>query len=194
MMNDSITDSFAAGDDRAFEEIFRLHHRRVYALCLRMTRNVAEAEDLTQEVFIQVFRKSGSFRGEASFSTWLHRVTVNQVLMHFRKNRARKEQTTEDGEMPVTSTEGDPKPDRTTILERIILNEVIARLSLGYRTVLVLHDVKGLQHDEIAEKLRCSVGTSKSQLHKARMKLRKLLTRHRPARKFDGVVDPEPIG
>jgi RNA polymerase sigma-70 factor, ECF subfamily len=194
MMNHLMTDRSVPGDDPAFEEIFKQHHRRVYALCLRMTGNVVEAEDLTQEVFVQVFRKSGSFRGEAAFSTWLHRVTVNQVLMHFRKNRIRKERTTEDGEVPEMSAAGRLLSDRSSILDTVILNEVIGRLPIGYRTVLVLHDVKGLQHDEIAEKLRCSVGTSKSQLHKARMKLRELLTRKRPPRKFDRVADPEPIG
>src|SRR5690348_13347095 len=83
-----------------FEELFKAHHRRVYAVCLRMTGNAAEAEDLTQEVFLQAFRKLGSFRGESAFSTWLHRLTVNCVLMHFRRRRSRREQLTEDGEMP----------------------------------------------------------------------------------------------
>jgi len=158
-----------------------------------MTANVAEAEDLTQDVFVQVFRKMGSFRGEAAFGTWLHRVTVNQVLMHFRKNHVRKEKTTEDGEMPVMATEVHSRPGQSSILDRVILNEVIARLPLGYRTVLILHDVKGLQHDEIAQTLRCSIGTSKSQLYKARRKLRALLTRRTASPTIGDAIYPEPV-
>ena len=161
------------GDLLPFEELFKLHQRRVYAVCLRMTGNTAEAEDLLQEVFIQVFRKLGSFRGESAFTTWLHRLTVNHVLMHFRKRRSRKEQLTEDGELP----EQVIKSRKTSfpILDRIALNEAIVKLAPGYRAVFVLHDVEGLQHLEIANLLGCSVGTSKSQLHKARMKMRRLL-------------------
>ena len=192
-MNDLITDICGHGDTPPFEEIFRLYHRRVYGLCLRMTANVAEAEDLTQDVFVQVFRKMGSFRGEAAFGTWLHRVTVNQVLMHFRKNHVRKEKTTEDGEMPVMATEVHSRPGQSSILDRVILNEVIARLPLGYRTVLILHDVKGLQHDEIAQTLRCSIGTSKSQLYKARRKLRALLTRRTASPTIGDAIYPEPV-
>jgi len=193
-MNDLIANRCTNDTDLTFEEIFKSHHRRVYALCLRMTRSAAEAEDLTQDVFIQVYRKLGSFRGEAAITTWLHRVTVNQVLMHFRRNRIRKEQTTEDGEIPITPAEARPGSNRTSILDRVILSEMIAKLPLGYRTVLILHDVNGLQHDEIAEKLRCSVGTSKSQLHKARMKLRELLARRTfiPGR-FGDIVGPGPV-
>ena len=161
------------GDLLPFEELFKLHQRRVYAVCLRMTGNTAEAEDLLQEVFIQVFRKLGSFRGESAFTTWLHRLTVNHVLMHFRKRQSRKEQLTEDGELP----EQVIKSRKTSfpILDRIALNEAIVKLAPGYRAVFVLHDVEGLQHLEIANLLGCSVGTSKSQLHKARMKMRRLL-------------------
>src|SRR6202011_5571287 len=89
------------GDMMAFEQLYERHNRRVFSLCLRMTQNSSEAEDLAQEVFIQLFRKIGSFRGESAFTTWLHRLTVNQVLMHFRKRGVRMEQTTEDGEIPV---------------------------------------------------------------------------------------------
>ena len=174
MMDDSITENITENDP-GFEEIFKQHHRRVYAVCLRMTGNVAEAEDVTQEVFVQVFRKMGSFRGEAAFSTWLHRVTVNQVLMHFRKNWVRKERTTEDGELPGIRVEDCSETGHRSIVDRVMLNKMIATLPKGYRTVLILHDVNGLQHDEIAETLRCSVGTSKSQLHKARLKMRELL-------------------
>lgn len=158
-----------------FEEIFKLHHRRVYSLCLRMTGNAVEAEDLSQDVFVQVFRKLDTFRGESTFKTWLHRVTINQVLMHFRKNRRRKEQTTEDGELPEQAIKRRNEFASFPILDRITLDEAIAKLAPGYRAVFTLHDAEGLEHIEIASILGCSVGTTKSQLHKARMKLRSLL-------------------
>src|SRR5437764_14961396 len=94
------------GDMSAFEELYRRHHRRVYSLCLRMTQNVSEAEDLAQEAFVQLFRKIGSFRGESAFTTWLHRLTVNQVLMHCRKRVSRLEQTTADGEALIQLVKG----------------------------------------------------------------------------------------
>ena len=180
-------------DDLSFEGIFKLHHRRVYALCLRMTGNVAEAEDLTQEVFVQVFRKLESFRGDAAFSTWLHRLTVNQVLMHFRKTRVRKEQTTRNGELPDEPVESGKRFSRPPVLDRIMLNEVITRLPFGYRIVFILHDVKGFRHDEIARELGCSVGTSKSQLHMARMKLREMITRRGAPRNAAAVIGPDPV-
>jgi len=162
------------GEIQHFEELFKVHHRRVYAVCLRMIGNAAEAEDLTQEVFLQVFRKLGTFRGESAFSTWLHRLTVNHVLMHFRKRRSRREQLTEDGEVPEWPI-SQSVPRSSPVLDRLALDEAIFKLSPGYRAVFVLHDVGGLQHVEIADILGCSVGTSKSQLHKARLKLRRLL-------------------
>jgi RNA polymerase sigma-70 factor (ECF subfamily) len=164
-----------SGRTQPFEEIFQLHHRRVYSLCLRMIGNSAEAEDLTQDVFVQVFRKLGSFRGESAFTTWLHRLTVNQVLMHFRKNHVRKEQLTGDGEMPVDIMIDRNRLNRSPVLDRVALDEAIGRLPRGYRIVFVLHDVEGLDHNEIAPLLGCSIGTSKSQLHRARMRMRVLL-------------------
>jgi RNA polymerase sigma-70 factor (ECF subfamily) len=163
------------GDMRAFEEMYLRHHRSVYRLCLRMTQNVHEAEDLTQEVFVHLFRKSGSFRGESAFSTWLHRLTVNHVLMHFRKHKGR-ERMTDDGEMPNEVVPGTEHPGRMQVLDKITLDAALARLAPGYRAVFILHDVEGYEHEEIGRMLGCSTGTSKSQLHKARMKLRKLLT------------------
>jgi RNA polymerase sigma-70 factor (ECF subfamily) len=165
----------ADGDMAAFEEIYTRHNRRVYALCLRMTGNVSEAEDLAQEAFIQLYRKIGSFRGESAFTTWLHRLTVNQVLMHFRKKNVRLEQTTDDGDVPVQIVKGTENPTRMPVVDRIALEKAIGKLPPGYRTVFLLHDVEGHEHEEIAQILGCSVGTSKSQLHKARMKLRQLL-------------------
>jgi RNA polymerase sigma-70 factor (ECF subfamily) len=172
-----LAQSAAAGDMTAFEELYRRHNRRVYALCLRMTASVEEAEDLTQEAFIQLFRKVGSFRGDSAFSTWLHRLTVNQVLMHFRKRSVKMERTTEEGETPEQTVMGTENPNQMPVVDRIALDRAIAQLPPGYRTVFVLHDVEGHEHEEIARILNVAVGTSKSQLHKARMKLRSLLKR-----------------
>ena len=173
-------DAALTGDAMSgFDELYRKHYRRVYSICLRMTGNVAEAEDLTQEVFIQLHRKLGSFRGEAAFTTWLHRLTVNQVLMHFRKRSVRSELTTDDGEVPDSVDPDTINPEAMPIVDRIALESAISKLPRGYRTVFVLHDVEGYEHEEIAKLLGCSAGTSKSQLHKARLKLRRLL-RQRP--------------
>lgn len=176
-----LTQAAAKCDLAAFEEIYHRHHRRVYAICLRMTRNTTEAEDLTQEVFMQLYRKIGSFRGHSAFSTWLHRLTVNQVLMHFRKRDVKVEKTTGNGEPPVQIALGTENPNRMSIVDRIALQDAIAQLPPGYRDVFVLHDVRGYEHDEVAILLGCAVGTSKSQLSKARRKMRKLLN---PRRRF----------
>jgi RNA polymerase sigma-70 factor (ECF subfamily) len=173
----TLTQRAAAGDMAAFEELYRRHHRRVYALCLRMANNAAEAEDLTQEAFVQLYRKVGSFRGESAFTTWLHRLTVNQALMHFRKKSVKNELTTEEGETPVQIVSGTENPFRMPIVDRIALDKAIAQLPNGYRNVFILHDVEGHEHEEVARILGCSVGTSKSQLHKARLKLRGLLSK-----------------
>lgn len=165
----------AAGDASAFERLYEIHHRRVYSLCLRMAGNASEAEDLTQEVFMQLHRKIGLFRGDSAFTTWLHRLTVNQVLMHFRKRGIKIEQAPEEEERPEAVQSGNKRPESMPIIDRIALDRAISQLPNGYRTVFVLHDVIGHEHEEIASMLHCSVGTSKSQLHKARMKLRSLL-------------------
>ncbi|HEX7297217.1 MAG TPA: RNA polymerase sigma factor [Pyrinomonadaceae bacterium] len=165
----------AQGDLKAFEQIYERHHRRVYSLCLRMTHNVAEAEDLTQEAFIQLFKKIGSFRGDSAFTTWLHRLTVNQVLMHFRKASVKRERVTEEGDTPVEVVSGTENPNTMPVIDRIALDRAMAQLPPGYKAVFVLHDVEGHEHEAIAKILGVSVGTSKSQLHKARMKLRRLL-------------------
>jgi RNA polymerase sigma-70 factor (ECF subfamily) len=163
------------GDMAAFEEIYQRHHRRVYSICLRMLQNAFEAEDLTQDVFIQLYRKIGSFRGDSAFTTWLHRMTVNQVLMHFRKRNVKFEKTTEEGETPVHIVPGTENAERMPVVDKIALENAIDQLPAGYKNVFVLHDVEGFEHEEVARILGCSVGTSKSQLHKARLKLRKLL-------------------
>jgi RNA polymerase sigma-70 factor (ECF subfamily) len=166
----------AGGDAHAFEQLYQQHHRRVYSLCLRMLGSASKSEDMTQEVFLQVYRKIGSFRGDSAFTTWLHRLTVNQVLMYFRKRGVRLEQTSEEGDFtnvvdtPLQSTR------RISMVERLALDKAITQLPPGYRTVFVLHDVEGYEHEEISDMLNVSIGTSKSQLHKARMRLRELLT------------------
>jgi RNA polymerase sigma-70 factor (ECF subfamily) len=166
----------AAGDMDAFEKVYRRYNQRVYSHCLRMVRNSADAEDLTQEVFIQLFRKINTFRGDSSFTTWLHRLTVNQVLMHLRKPIVKTEKTTEDGATPIRIVRGTENPSRMAQIDRIALDHAIAALPPGYRMVFILHDIEGYDHEEIGKILGCAVGTSKSQLHKARLRLRQFLT------------------
>ena len=169
-----------AGDAAAFEHLYQLHGRRVYALCLRMVGNPSDAEDLMQEAFLQLFRKIGTFRGESAFSTWLHRMTVNVVLMRLRKKTlpaASLEETTEPDEETGGPRKDIGAPDLrlSGAVDRVNLERSIEKLPPGYRTVFVLHDVQGFEHNEIAGIMGCSVGNSKSQLHKARTRLRELL-------------------
>ena len=167
------------GDGQCLEALYSFHKRRVYSLCVRMTGNTAEAEDLTQEAFLQLYRKINTFRGESAFSTWLHRLSVNVVLMHLRKKELPEislqealEPTDEDG----------PKKDIGShdkvldgSVDRVNLQRAVETLPPGYRIIFVLHDIEGYEHNEIAEMMGCSIGNSKSQLHKARMKLREML-------------------
>ena len=168
------------GDAGAFEKIYRRYNRRVYGLCLRMTKNQADAEDLTQEAFLQVFRKIHTFRGESAFFTWFHRLTVNVVLMSLRK-RKRMEvslqyQDQHEGEADVWIPDaGAADPALSGLFDRENLNRALGYLPRGYKRVLVLHDVFGYEHNEIAAASEFSVGNSKSQLHKARQRMRSLL-------------------
>lgn len=166
------------GNAEAFEVLYNLHKRRVYSLCLRMTANTAEAEDLTQEAFLQLFRKIGTFRGESAFSTWLHRMAVNVVLMHLRKKGlpvVPLEETIETEEESPKKEPGAPDALLAGAVDRLELQRAVDALPPGYRTIFVLHDVEGFEHNEIAEMVGCSIGNSKSQLHKARLKLRNSL-------------------
>jgi RNA polymerase sigma-70 factor (ECF subfamily) len=167
------------GDAAAFEWIFRMHGRRVYTLCLRMVRNTSEAEDLTQEAFLQLFQKIQTFRGESAFSTWLHRVSVNVVLMRLRKKTVMEtplEDVNEEEDSNRSVKEiGALDPVLSGAIDRIILDRAIGKLPPGYRKAVMFHDVHGYEHCEIAEIMGCSVGNSKSQLHKARRQLRNLL-------------------
>jgi RNA polymerase sigma-70 factor (ECF subfamily) len=179
-------DKAKQGNAEAFQALYDRHKRRVYSLCLRMTANTAEAEDLTQEAFLQLYRKIATFRGESAFSTWLHRLSVNVVLMHLRKKSlpvVSLEETTQPGE------EDTPKKDfgaedvaLAGSIVRLQLQRAVESLPPGYRTIFVLHDVQGYEHNEIAKIVGCSIGNSKSQLHKARMKLRDLLKMNRAAK------------
>jgi RNA polymerase sigma-70 factor (ECF subfamily) len=162
-----------------FEYLYEAHCRRVYSLCLRMVKNPAEAEDLTQQAFLQLFRKISTFRGESGFSTWLHRVTVNLVLMHLRRKKP-TELLTEDLERCTSNGEssrehGSRDASMFGAIERLNLMRAIRKLPSGYKQVFLLHDVIGYEHSEIAELLGCSTGCSKSQLHKARRRLRRLV-------------------
>lgn len=166
------------GDEAAFETLYNLHKRRVYSLCLRMVSNPAQAEDLAQEAFLQLFRKIGTFRGESAFSTWLHRMTVNVVLMNLRRKGlplVSLEETLETDEETPRKELGAPDLKLTGSIDRLQLQRAIEKLPPGYKTVFVLHDVEGFEHNEIAEMVGCSIGNSKSQLHKARLKLRDAL-------------------
>jgi len=166
------------GDEEAFARLFELHKGRVYSMCLLMTRDVAEAEDLTQDSFLQVFRTIGSFRGDAAFSTWLCRVAINTVLMKRRRKSPPSFSLDEPAaaESPsLLRSLGRSDQSLTGAIDRIALRRAIQELPDGCRTIFALHEVEGLQHHEIARLLGCSIGNSKSQLHKARRKMRELL-------------------
>jgi RNA polymerase sigma-70 factor (ECF subfamily) len=167
------------GDPAAFECLYKLHSKRIYSLCLRMSKSPAEAEDLTQQAFLQLFRKIGTFRGESGLSTWLHRVTVNIVLMHLRKKKPIEipaedlERHDADGDSP--HEYGSNDPSMVGALDRVNLKRSIRKLPRGYRRYFLLYDVLGYKHGEIAGLLGCTIGCSKSQVHKARKRLRYLL-------------------
>ena len=169
------------GDERGFERIYRLHSQRVYALCLRMMRgNAAEAEDLTQESFLQLFRKISTFRGESAFSTWLHRLAFNIVLMRLRRRSYQVlslDETFEPGENATRQQKeiGGRDLRLSGSVDRMDLERALEQLPPGYKAVFILHDVQGYEHREIAAIRGCSLGNSKSQLHKARARLRDLL-------------------
>lgn len=181
------------GDAHCFEMLYDRHKRRVFSLCLRMTGNYAEAEDFTQEAFLQLYRKIKSFRGESAFSTWLHRLSINVVLMHFRK-KSLVELSLEELLEPHAGEESPRKELGMTDMvlrgsgDRVTLERAIAELPPGYRIIFVLHDIEGYEHNEIAEILSCSIGNSKSQLHKARMKLRSLLPLNRKMETFNQIA------
>ncbi len=162
-----------SGEVGAFEQLFRTHQGRIYALCLRMVADPARAEDLTQESFVRAWRKLGSFRGKSAFGTWLHRLAVNVVLGDLR-SRKRWESRTDELE---SSEPGLPAPPRRDTLAAIDLEQAITGLPPQARTVFVLHDVEGYKHREIATMIGIAEGTCKAHLHRARNLLRKALGR-----------------
>jgi RNA polymerase sigma-70 factor (ECF subfamily) len=168
----------AQGDTGAFERVYHVHLSRVHNLARRMAGPEA-ADELTQDVFVRVWQKLGTFRGEASFTTWLHRLTVNVIIERFRTLGTARERYLADGEpilerLPAAST---GRHDT-----RMDLEQALKRLPPGARAVFVLHDIEGYRHDEIGTLLGVSVGTSKSQLHRARMTLRTQLNQGPGAR------------
>ena len=167
-----LVQAIAHGDVSPFADLYERYNRMVFGLCLRMTGNVWEAEDLTQDIFIQLLRKVGTFRGEAQFSTWLYRLTINQVLMHFRSIRYRESPSTLED---LADSSVVKHSFNHQLTDRITLDAALRKLPSGSRSVFVKFDVEGYNHHEISGIFGCSVGTSKSQLHKARRKLRKLL-------------------
>src|SRR5438445_11291325 len=170
------------GDSDAFASLFYAHKARIYSVCLRMTNNTAEAEELTQDAFLPVYRKLATFSGDSALSTWLYRIAVNTVLMHFRKKALKQVSLDEpfSQDAKVVRREYGSRDDRLTgCVDRIALARAIKELPDGYRTICLLHEVAGYEHQEIAELLDCSVGNSKSQLHKAKLRIRELLGRGR---------------
>jgi len=172
-----LTQAIARGATAGIGDLYERHRTRVYAVCLRMTGNTTEAEDLTQEIFIQLLGKVGSFRGQSQFSSWLYRFTTNYVLMHFRRATRRRERfpylADEFETIHALGVSFGPQ-----FLDRLALDAAVAQLPSGSRSVFVKFDVEGYNHEEIAEIFGCTVGNSKSQLHKARRKLRKLLAHY----------------
>jgi RNA polymerase sigma-70 factor, ECF subfamily len=190
-----------AGDEAAFAALFEKYKRSVYSLCLRMTRVSADAEDLTQDVFLLLFRKITLFRGDSAFSTWLYRMVVNAVLARLRKQSTRSvslEQETGPDGSTVQAVIGAPDPRLRHYIDRLNLERAIANLPPSYRAVFALYVVHGYEHSEIAKLMNCSVGNSKAQLHKARRKLRAWLLhdhRERPVSRPAGrwAAKPEPM-
>jgi len=166
-----------AGDADAFEELYRQHARRLFNLALRMMGSADEAEDLLQEVFLQAHRKLAGFRGESTLGTWLYRLTMNHCLDHLRGRQAKMSRATDSLDEEGAIEPAAPAPSVPPAISRMDLERAIDRLPAGARAAFLLHDVEGFEHREIAEILGVSEGTSKSQVHKARMKLRALLNR-----------------
>jgi len=171
MIGDSDVARAAAGDRGAFERLYRQHVTRVHTLVRRMVPDV-DADELTQDVFVRAWQKLGTFRNEAAFGTWLHRLAVN-LMLERRAELGTRRKRYEDGDVGLTHVTA----RRETPEDAMDMERAMARLPDGAREVFVLHDVQGYKHDEIAGMLGINVGTSKSQLHRARMALRGHLTR-----------------
>ena len=171
------------GDQEAFSALYKNHWQRVYSLCFRITREKGEAEDCAQEAFLQCFLRLSTFRGDSALSTWLYRLTVNVVLMRLRGQRTRTvalelDSAEEASHAPAPVLSIQVKDMRLMgAVDRIAIQRALCRLPAGYRQIFLLHDVEGMAHSEIARRLGCSIGNSKSQLHQARLCLRRFLKR-----------------
>ena len=168
----------AAGDRGAFERVYRLHVNRVYSLCARMVSDRARAEELTQDVFVRAWEKLHLFRGESSFATWLHRLTVN-VVLNARKGEGRERSRYEETDEESGGMDAHPGVVGMPLApgDLLDLEEAITKLPPGARRVFILHDVEGYKHEEIAEMLGVTSGATKAQLHRARLLLREALNR-----------------
>lgn len=164
------------GETGAFEELYRQHAGRLYNLVLRMTASAQEAEDLLQDVFLQAHRKLGSFRGESSLATWLYRLAMNQCLDYLRTRQVKMRRFIDSLDAETTAEPAARQPTVPLAISRMDLERAIAHLPEGCRAAFLLHDVEGFEHQEIAQILGVAVGTSKSQVHKARTRLREMLT------------------
>ena len=164
------------GDAAAFEELYRTHAGRLYSLLVRMAGSQVEAEDLLQDVFLHAYRKMASFRGDSTLGTWLYRLTVNHCLDVLRGRRTKMQRATDSLDDDASVEPAAAMPMVPTAVSRLDLDRAIAKLPGGCRAAFVLHDVEGFEHHEVARMLGVSQGTSKSQVHKARMKLRALLS------------------
>ncbi len=168
----------AAGDRGAFERVYRLHVNRVYSLCARMVSDRARAEELTQDVFVRAWEKLYLFRGESSFATWLHRLTVN-VVLNARKSEGRERSRYEENDEESGGMDARPGVVGMPLApgDLLDLEEAITKLPPGARRVFVLHDIEGYKHEEIAEMFGVTSGATKAQLHRARLLLREALNR-----------------
>ena len=169
-----------SGDQDAFTDLYVQNKKHVFSICIRMVRDFSLAEDLTQETFLQVHRKLSSFRGDSVFSTWLHRLAVNTVLMHLRKRVlsvvSLDQLMANFPEQRAGRGFGTRDLTQAGAVDRLAIDRAVATLAPGYRSIFLLHDVQGFDHNEIASMLKCTCGNTKSQLHKARRMLRGALT------------------
>jgi RNA polymerase sigma-70 factor (ECF subfamily) len=181
-----------AGDHEAFSELYTKHKRNVFAICIRMVRDYALAEDLTQEAFLQLHRKITSFRGDSAFTTWLHRLAVNTVLMHLRKRAlavVSLDHLMEDiPEERAGRSFGARDLLQAGVADRLDIERVIDTMAPGYRSIFLLHDIHGFDHGEIANMLQCTRGNTKSQLHKARRILRGALAKKSKTNRYSDTL------
>jgi RNA polymerase sigma-70 factor (ECF subfamily) len=173
LADEDLVRRIGARDRLAFEEIYKRHETRIYNLCLRLLRNADEARDLAQDAFLHMLEKAASFEGRSKFSSWFHRLTINLVISHLR--RQKKIVLFEDEAQEKEQTERIPAPEVQSPVDGLQLQSALDKLPEGYRVVFLLHEAYGYSHDEIAEACGCTAGNSKSQLSRARSSLRGIL-------------------